>query len=161
MRIPLRATVLTLALSLVYGGFVLACPGLTRDLGLDLWNASGDSAELEQHKRESHELENVSERVKKRLEMKEILVGQLVDERIDLKHAVEQFMALNELQPELTSYLRIHFAGNTDEERTARQVIAFTKATLAGNPSLQEVVIKRLELQLRDLQGRQQVALVH
>jgi hypothetical protein len=161
MRIPLRARTLALVFSLCGSSFVVACPEWTRDLGLDVWNAVGESAKLEAHKRQARELDVVGERVKKRLEMKEILINNVIDEQIDLSEATEQFEALNEIQPELSTYVRMHFDGVDDREKTARQVMGFTSTMLASDPSRQEMVMKRLELQFKAMMGQQPVEAVH
>jgi hypothetical protein len=161
MRIPLRARTFALAVSLCCGSFVAACPQWTRDLGLDVWNSVGESTKLASYQRESRELNVVSERVKKRLEMKEILVNDLIDDQIDLSEATEQFEGLNEIEPELASYVRMHFEGVDDREKTARQVLCFASTMLAHNPSRQEMVMKRLDLQFKAITGARPIEVIH
>jgi hypothetical protein len=161
MRIPLRTWAIALVISLSYGSFVIACPEWTRDLGLDVWNSFSEHARLEAHKRDARELDIVSERVKKRLEMKELLINELIHEQIDLSEATEQFQALNEAEPELATYVRMHFKGADDREKTARQVICFASTMLGRDPSQLEVVGQRLERQLQAMMGKQPVAAIH
>ncbi len=161
MRIHLRILAITLAVSLSYGGFVLACPEWTRELGLDLWNSYRDSDDLAAHQRDRDRLNVVGERVLKRVHMKEDVVHDLIDDRVDLADATEQFIALNEMEPELMTHVRQHFAGANDRERTAHQVMVFARTMLNTNPSREEIVMKRLELEYQTMKGKQPVQVVH
>jgi hypothetical protein len=161
MRIPLRTWAIALVISLSYGSFVLACPEWTRDLGLDVWNSIGEHEQLQAHNRDARKLDLVGERVKKRLEIKELLINQLIHEQIELSEATEQFQALNEAEPEIASYVRMHFQGANDREKTARQVICFATTMVGKNPSQLEVVRNRLELQLQEMTGKPPVNAIH
>lgn len=161
MRIPLRTWTTALAISLSYGSFVIACPEWTRDLGLDVWNSISEQAKLEAHQRDARELDIANVRVRKRLEIKELLINELIHEEIDLSEATEQFQALNEVEPELATYVRMHFQGADDREKTARQVICFASAMVANNPSLQEAAKRRLDLQFQKMIGKPPVEIVH
>jgi hypothetical protein len=157
MRIPLRAWAIALLVSLAYGSFVIACPEWTRDLGLDVWNSVRDGSEMAAQQRESRRLQMASERVRKRLEMKEMIVYQLIDDRMDLNEATDQFMTLNELEPELASFVRVHFPGANDREKTMAQVMSFASTIPAHNSSQCEEITKRLKRQFQALTGRDYV----
>ena len=161
MRIPLRTVVISLAVIFTYGGIVLACPDWSHGIGLDFWNSSRDERELAAYKSRAVELDAVGKRVMKRLEMKEVLVLDLIDEQIDLEQAADQFLALNNHDPELTSYVRMHFEGNDDHVQTANQVIAFARAKLVHDPSREQTVLRRLNYQLRVMKGRKPVVIIH
>ena len=160
MRISHRSVAMTLVVSLAYGGFAIACPEWTRDLGMDVWNTFSDSSR-EDLKRSAKELQAVGDRVKRRLEIKQILIADLIEERTDLETVAEQFHALNEIEPELTTYVRAHFPGKNDTECAAAQVMTFTRTMLANEPSREEIVLQRLTLQLQLMTDRPQTSDIH
>jgi hypothetical protein len=146
MRVPVRAAGAA-AIGLVYASFAFACPEWTRDLGLDVWNYSTLNEQVETHRQRESELDKVSERVRKRLELKQLIVDAVIEEQLTLEMASDQFLALNRIPPDNMPAGRFQFPGASDEEIAARQVIALVKATLNSNPSRGAEVLCRLEAQ--------------
>lgn len=91
-----------------------------------------------------HELSERYSVIAARLACKDSLVQDLVDGRADLAQVTEAFLRLNRAQDSCMDIVRTHYAGRTDEEKTARNVFDFVKAR--EMPRAQKAaVLKRLD----------------
>jgi hypothetical protein len=161
MSITLRARSLAIAISLVCGGFAFACPQWTQDFAQQVWSGFGGGDEAITDNRNIHDLDLAGKRVVKRIELRGYVIHNLIAGRIELEEAAEQFENLNQIEPEVTSQVRIQFKGADDREKTARQVIEFARIALEAHPSRQVSVLESLELRLQVMKGRQAAESVH
>ena len=85
-----------------------------------------------------------------RIAYKDRLVGQLVAGRATLEEVTAEFLRLNQGNPAALAAIRRQFSGSTDEERTARNVLAYVR--IRAMPADQKAkVLARLQ---RELQRR-------
>src|SRR5258708_39418830 len=124
MRIPVRAVLISSAISLTYSSFVFACPQWTRELGLDVWNTFDEEEQVRSGLKKQQELDAVGDRVMRRVSLKLEITNDLLGRRITLAQATEQFLSLNRSDPELMTMTRFTYPAASDEESVARQVIA-------------------------------------
>jgi hypothetical protein len=89
------------------------------------------------------------ERTSRRVLLRESIVENLLLGLLTLREAAEQFDALNHSNPPTLAYIRSSFEGNSDEERAARQVIAFVGEYLMQRPSQREWALQWLESEFR------------
>ena len=151
MSISLRACVSFLALTLVLNGFVFGCPQSIREMGLDVWNHVALDRELQEAVNRRAELDEISERLNRRLSMKTTVAWDLIEGRISMSHAAESFMTLNRVEPELMVATRIVHPANSDEASAALQVVAFVNCLLSDQSSRHREVIDRLERELVEM----------
>jgi hypothetical protein len=157
MTIPLRHALAALAFTLAYGGFTIACPGWTHQLGLDVWNYSAEEAVHQNNRKRFDELTQEGDRVKRRLALKAVIAQDLIDGRTTLPSAVDQYTELNHSAPEVMSTLRVAYPHKSDVEIVGRQVIVFAAGRLEEGSSQREEFRCRLESELRDLLGKSTV----
>jgi hypothetical protein len=100
----------------------------------------------------THELDETIQDLRRRIELKDRLVAELLAGRATLADVTAQFLAMNQGHPEHMAVVRSYYAGATDTERTARNVMNYSEPELAHyRPIRRIVVLARLELQLREL----------
>jgi hypothetical protein len=122
------------------------------DLGFVGPGSSIGETRLEQQRLDSMNQE--CERTSRRVSMRESIVENLLSGLLTLREAAEQFDALNHTNPPTLAFIRSRFEGNSDEERAARQVIAFVGEYLMQRPSEREKALQRLEYEYRREYGR-------
>jgi hypothetical protein len=154
MRIPVRAVLISSAISLAYSSFVFACPEWTRELGLDVWNTFDEDEQVRINLKRQKELDAVGERVMQRVSLKLEIVRDLVERRITLEHATEQFLALNRSAPELMTVTRRSYPAASDEESVAQQVIGFARNNPRWESRHGKDLLPQLEKELAEITKR-------
>jgi hypothetical protein len=92
------------------------------------------------------ELENSDQEVRRRIEIKESLVRRLIEGRLTLAEVTSQFLLMNQGRPGYMEVIRNSYAGSSDEEKTARNVISYVTVELSQASSEQQAeVLERLE----------------
>lgn len=137
-RIPLAAGCAVAAVACSYPG------GLSTALA-DLGDFSANSRQLSAETDRDLALGDRRDRITARIAAKELVVIELVDARVTLTEAADQFLALNAGDADATDSLRARYDGSTDLERMARHVIDYVHAHKPKPAS----VIPRLESQFR------------
>jgi hypothetical protein len=145
MRIPMRTLLISSTISLACGGFVFACPHWTRELGLDVWNTFEEKQQVRNSKECEKEMSAANECVMKRISLKFLITTDLIDRRINLSQATEQFLALNQTEPELMTVTRYLCPAASDQESVARQVIGYARIHLEKRSDPSEEIIRHLE----------------
>jgi hypothetical protein len=117
------------------------------DLGfVDLESAYGET-QLNQQRRAR--MTQICESARERTSLRESIVDNLLLRELTLRQAAEQFDAINHIYSPTLEYVRSTFAGNSDEERTARQVIVFVGGYLMQRPNEREQALHWLESEYR------------
>lgn len=126
-----------------------AAPGWAEHVGLDVWNVPTLREEVEVETRRGHDLSAHDEDIRQRIEVKEILVADLIAGRATLAEVTAQFLALNRGRPYYMETLRETYPAATDEQTTALAVLGFVTPRLADEPlDRQAEVSARLEAEL-------------
>jgi hypothetical protein len=115
-------------------------------------DAMNNLARLEQ---ENAELDRVSAMLLRIQHSKAEVTSDVIAGRVSLPAAAARFRASTaELPAPRRGKLEDIYAGSSDGERECRRVIAFIRAALSGEPARRDLVVARLESELRDcLQG--------
>jgi hypothetical protein len=132
-------------------GILAAHPTLAQSLGVDVWNVPSLQEELRAGEGVDRQLTDQSQEVRQRIAVKDAIVADLVAGRISLSEATERFAELNAAHPEYLDAIRAAFAGETDQEKMARNVIAF--AVLRTAPDERDLLTARLEAELHQMTG--------
>jgi hypothetical protein len=103
-------------------------------------------------------LEAIGERVMKRISLKLAITSDLIDRRITLYQATEQFLALNQTDPELMTMTRFSFPAASDEESVARQAISYARTHLRNGSGPSPERIRELENDLAENGGQYHTA---
>ncbi|MBM3980089.1 MAG: hypothetical protein FJ304_07355 [Planctomycetes bacterium] len=142
-RAPFAACVL------LAGTALAVHPTLARALGVDVWNAPALEADQRSATEESARLDADDATVRRRIEIKETLVADLIAGRAALADVTERFLELDGPRPANIEAVRARFAGATDHEKMARNVIEYSlpRATDADRAAL----AARLDTELRHL----------
>jgi hypothetical protein len=140
------------ALFLAVGGVALAHPRILTEVGLDLWSASAQSDE-NHWRAEDARIDTNIRHADQRSRIKESLAQDLIDGRISLADAADQFMALNEVAPAIVGSMRQSFPASSDRESAALQVVSYVKVRLRDETDLSEKVLQRLGDELRTLRS--------
>ncbi len=107
-------------------------PTWAQAIGADVWNLPALNEQIRTEEAEDDRLADADETVRQRIAIKEAIVADLIAGRCTLAAATDQFTELNAARPEYLTVLRTEFAGETDREKFARNVIAFTLPRVAA-----------------------------
>jgi hypothetical protein len=140
----LTAAVLLAAVSAV------ADPSWARAAGLDVWNVRDLEQELETATRNQDRLTVEDATILNRIHVKEALIGDLIAGRVSLAEATAQFLAFNADNPGCVAVLRVAYPGDTDEERTAHNVMDYAIQRVA-NPAERAALASRLAAELVEM----------
>lgn len=92
--------------------------------------------------------------IRRRIDIKEILIQKLIAREVSLAEVTERFLELNGSSPTCMTMIRQNHAGHTDVEKTARNVISFAVCGLSRtDPIYRAVILARLESELQSLVG--------
>ena len=146
----IRYTCLTaVVLGLGCGGLCLFRPAWVHSAGLDFWNMADAERAVADADRFGEEIEAVDRIVQERSAAKEIIIRDLLAERLTLLEAAAQFRRLDVASP---AAARSHqrFADQSEGERYCRQVLLWARSTMqAWPPTRVEPILSRLEAELR------------
>jgi hypothetical protein len=121
-----------------------------RTLPQSVWDSWNPFEILELSRRadeHARELDAQHQILWQRIEYKTALVAELATGRRSLWEAVQLLRDQGALTPQVLKQLRAVYPGVSDDEAVARNLIAFTKATLHKDPA-QAAVLARLEAEL-------------
>ncbi len=127
-------------------------PGLARAAGVDFWNIGQARAELAQAAATDRALAERDDTILRRIAIKETLVTELIAGRLGLAEVAARFLELHEDEPGHLAVLRSAVPGDSDLERSARNVIDYV-GERASDPSHRADLGRRLEADLTRLQG--------
>lgn len=130
---------------------LIAYPAWTVDLGLDVWNLPELHARVRAAARRDQELTSESAQARRRIEVKEVLIADLIAGRRTLADVALQFSVLNEGVEVHLTILCLRYPDTTDGERTLRNVIEFTQHRVSHLPTWQRLAI------LTQLDGQRRV----
>jgi len=151
MRPLVRCLLLTLAaLALSVGAASALSPGWVRSAGLDVWNMPRLERTVDEAVEQGRQLEDEDAEVRHRIRAKETLVEGLIAGRSTLAEVTSQFTALNQPYPEYMRMILVTYPGATDEEKAARNVIAYTLPRVRDT-SRRCAVAGRLEAELQSM----------
>jgi hypothetical protein len=129
-------------------GVLLVRPAWLSDAGLDFWELPGLYADLENSNREMDDLTQRQKALFHRLTTRQEVLRALRADSLSLIEAAARFGQVNREEPETMSYVREMYPGNSDEERVCRQVLAWARADLSGDPGKGRATLLRLEAEL-------------
>jgi hypothetical protein len=130
-------------------------PDWVSGLGLDGSAPPDVRRQMEAERQRAALLDRRTEVVRRRLDAKNEIVGQLVDGRLTLAEAAAWFKALNESPADCPAVPHGEFPGASEGERLCRQVMSWVRADLSRQSASQaEAMSVRLEEELRTLLGR-------
>ena len=127
MKISTRAVLATLAIMLCFAGFILACPRWIRDMGLDVWSVAGHRQVLRDGKANLTCRDDELRALRQLISLKSVVVKNVIDGRITLLEAADQFLELNQYNPGVYRQMRNRFESGSDAECAALQVIAHVR----------------------------------
>ena len=145
MALPLRALVAaaTFLATLATAGMT-ADPVLAADAGIDFWNIPDLWRATEADAREWDELERKGQATARRLGVRAETVEGLVAGRIGPDEAVRTFVDLNRSDPAVLAWCRRHYAGASDEERAARQLVGHVRGRGPDTGAVADATARRL-----------------
>lgn len=146
-RLRVRFVLVVAALAAV----VAANPGLARAAGVDFWNLGEARAALAAATEESVALSHRDDTVLRRIVIKEDLVAELLAGRTDLAAVAARFLELNADEPAYLEVLRTSVRGDSDLERSARNVIEYCGQRVS-DPAALAALQTRLEAELERMQ---------
>jgi hypothetical protein len=130
-------------------------PDWASSLGLDECGPPEVRQQLAAERQRGTLLDRRQEVVRRRLDAKNEVVGQLLDRRLTLAEAAAWFKSLNESPADCPAAWHGEFPGASEGERLCRQVISWVHAELAQQSASQaEAVCGRLEDELQALLRR-------
>lgn len=104
---------------------VVLHPGLVRAAGVDFWSVAQARAEIAEATATDRALAERDDTILRRIAIKEALVTELIAGRLTLAEAAARFLELHEDEPGHLAVLRSSVPGDTDLERSARNVIDY------------------------------------
>ena len=128
---------------------VVANPKWATAIGIDVWNVPTLRQHIAEGTVKARQFEAQDMEVIRRVEMKDRLVTDLIDGRTTLAEVALVFLKMNQNRPGYMTVIRAGYAGQTDEERMARNVLNFVNPRLATLPADKRAeVTARLETEL-------------
>src|SRR5207253_5127135 len=94
------------------------------------------------------QLDSEDAEIQQRTGVKELLIQDLIAGHSSLAEITSQFLALNQGRPEYMWVIRTNFAGTTDEEKMARNVIQYA-VTRTADPTQKDRLARQLQADLR------------
>jgi len=143
--------------AVVLGAVVVLHPGLARAAGVDFWNLADARAELATAAENTVVLTHRDDTILRRIVIKEDLVAGLVASLSDLAKVAAEFLELNADESAHLDYLRTHVPGDSDLERSARNVIDYA-ASRTADETARERLVRRLEAELARMQDADHAA---
>lgn len=126
-----------------------AAPDWAAAVGLDLWNLPALHSEVEHQLARERNLDVEDDGIRRRIEVKETLVAELIAGQTTLAEVTDQFLTLNRPHENYMHALRSAYPAATDDETIARAVLGFVSARVQSLPPNQrEEVTARLDAQL-------------
>lgn len=127
-------------------------PEWASSVGLDVWNLPALQTEIDDQVEFERSLATRDDDIRQRIEVKEILVADLIAGRTTLAEVTAQFLTLNRSQPHYMEALRSTYPGLGDEEMVARTVLGFVSARVrTESADRQAEVMSRLDAELNRL----------
>ena len=117
-------------LAVLLSALTAAKPSWANEIGVDVWNLPT----LEQDEREAidltSELTATDHEVQQRIVIKESKIGELIAGRLTLAEVTDEFLTMNQMKPGFMSCIRAQYAGRTDREKMAHNVIDYARGRL-------------------------------
>jgi hypothetical protein len=136
-------------------GFCAVQPEWANRLGLNPGRVPELAQQLAESQQRSEDLDEQTQESLHRLATKEEIVHELLAARLDLREAAAQFRDIAAHTSGGLEDLRKFFPGDSDEERSCRQVIAWVTAVLSVDSQEEANEMRaRLEAQLQTHLGR-------
>ncbi|MBN9522781.1 hypothetical protein J0H58_30390 [bacterium] len=129
----------------------VAHPGLVRAAGVDFWTVGEARAELAEAAATDRALDERHDAILRRIAIKEALITDLIAGRLSLAEVAARFLELNEDEPGYLVVLRSAVPGDSDLERSARNVIDYVGERVP-DPAHRADFRRRLEADLTRLQ---------
>jgi hypothetical protein len=146
----IRRAVMLLALT-VLGGVALAVfrPDWASALGLDVWNLPQLERRIADQEKQREEFQKKARVLNVRIAAKEEVIYELMDERTTLLEAAAAFRKLDAESVVFGGKSSDTFPGQTEGERTCRQVIQWVRVQSQDwEPAQAERLVARLEAEL-------------
>lgn len=155
MKMSLRwRYVICLGLALV-GSVAVARSQWISSMGLDFWQLPTIKARMEEMKGEAQRLDEVCERAKHRLQMKDELILDLINGRISFAQTVEAFRLINDPDSGLMIKMRKMYGSSDEHEMIVQNVMIFVKNRVNTVPEVQSSdVMHRIESEMREYLGQ-------
>jgi hypothetical protein len=131
-----------------------AVPSIATDMGLDVWAVPELRRQLEQHRARWDVLHQKEQGAKRRIALKSVLAGQLIEGRTTLAETAARFRDIDATHPSSLEIVRETYPGRGDGECYCRNVIDHIRSRLHDDPSLADEVTARLEAELSDRLAR-------
>jgi len=157
MRLSLHGVIALFALTITALGLAVTHTNVIHRFGLDVWTLPQDEAALYAQQERERKLDKQSEVVSRRFSLKNNIIQEVIDDRISVADAAQQFNALNQVEPQINTMTLSTFSANSAEEATLLQVVRFVKTELQTQPAKARDVIKRLGAEIKLLTGRRLV----
>jgi hypothetical protein len=121
-------------------------------VGLDVWSIPALQAEIDDQVERERALVAQDDDIRRRIEVKETLITDLIAGRATLTDVTAQFLSLNRAQPHYLQTLRAAYPSPTDEETVARTVLGFVATRMYAEPADRRgEVMARLDAELSRL----------
>ena len=121
MKMTLRAAV---AGGLFLAAALTAYPSLAQDAGFDFWNVGDLQSGLSVREDESRALDRESEVTLHRTMIRAEIATDVIEGRTTFEEGAAQYAELNRSHAKALSFSRKTYAGESDDERAARQLVS-------------------------------------
>jgi hypothetical protein len=123
VKLTLRLLAVSSFLSAAGLAAVFAYPAEADDPGGDVWQIVKAQSRIAEADRNMRKIDQEDEYVMRRVAIREEIIRDLVAGRMTFEQATQRYVELNRTYPTALTNLRRMYAGRTDEERAARQLV--------------------------------------
>jgi hypothetical protein len=125
---------------ITFGGLAagaVAHPTFSETIGVDVWNVPALHDHIERERLAERTLHSKGETTLRRATLRHELIQIICAGDINFVEAVHRNLEISQLSPESLSFMREHYSGGCDLERSANQVVAHVAAS--KDPSVIEL----------------------
>jgi hypothetical protein len=144
MNLTLRAVVATTFLATLASVCLTADPAFAADTGLDIWDLPEIWKANDAANRDRDKLERIAQATSNRLAVRAETVEAVLAGRTEPEAAVRTFVELNRSDAKALELCRANFAGATDEERAARQLVSHVRSQGPDTGATADRIARRL-----------------
>jgi hypothetical protein len=130
MNLPTRFIALALTVSAALATVATACPETSEELGIDFWHVSALESDCAHEEQFEQAIDRETEQVRRRIDVRQSVVSDMLDGRRTLADAAAVFAELNRAHVRAGGYAKAYFGDKSDVEIAALQVIEQVKRSL-------------------------------
>ena len=127
-------------------GVSYADPEWVESWGIDFWNLPKMNSRMNDVELQNHRLNQIGDSIARRIAIRESIGDDVVQKRITLESAANQFEDLNRTFPPIVETIRYQFESTNETYLARRQLVEYLKTRAPANLEGQELLRQAVQL---------------